>query len=146
MTNRLPIAEVVHAMSGRSRLRIAGRRGDAAFFASVAGGLSTIPGVHKVEVRPLTGSILIQHGPPLARIGAAAEKLRLFVVSNAQPLPPTMPALPIDPKIAVGVGLGALALWQLVEGRIFPPAITLAWYASNLTGLLSDSDSADGSE
>jgi hypothetical protein len=145
MTNHLPVAEIVHVMAGRARLRIAERRGDAALFASIASGLSTIPGIYKVEVRPLTGSILIQHGPPLARIGAAARELRLFVVRNAQPVPLPTPSLPIDPKIAVGLGLGVLALWQLAEGRIFPPAITLAWYASTLTGLLSD-HAAEGGE
>jgi hypothetical protein len=143
MPEPLPIAEVVHAIEGRTRLRIPSRRSDAAFFASVATGLSTVPGVLHVDVRPLTGSILLQHGPALARIAAAAEQARLFRVADLAPPPRSREAMRIDPKLVVGVGLGALALWQLAEGRILPPAITLAWYTANLTGLLSNGDSAD---
>jgi hypothetical protein len=104
----------------------------------VATGLSTIAGVYNVQVRPLTGSLLIQHGPPLARIGAAAQGARLFVLGSGGSVPRPDPAATIDPKIVVGLGLAALGLWQLTEGKILPPAITLAWYAASLTGLLSD--------
>lgn len=140
MADALPIAKVVHAMPGRARLRIVERRGDAVFFASVATGLSTIAGVYKVEVRPLTGSLLIQHGPPLERIAVAAQDAHLFTVGNATSVPPPTASAQFDPKILVGLGLGALGLWQLTEGKILPPAITLAWYAANLAGLISDGD------
>ena len=146
MSDSLPIAVIVHAMPGRARLRIAERRGDAVFFASLATGLSNIPGVRKVEVRPLTGSILIQHGPPLERISTAAQEARLFVLGNAHSVPPATPAMSIDPKVVVGLGLGALSLWQITEGRVLPPAITLAWYAASLTGLLSNGDGGEGGE
>ena len=72
MADDLPIARLVHTMPGRARLRIAERRGDEAFFAAIATGLSTLAGVYHVEVRPLTGSVVIAHGPPVGRIGAAA--------------------------------------------------------------------------
>jgi hypothetical protein len=146
MADRLPIAEIVHAMPGRARLRIVERRGDAVFFASVATGLSTIAGVHKVEVRPLTGSILLQHGPPLERISAAAREARLFTVEDVGDLLTTTPAMVIDPKVVVGLGLGGLAVWRLADGHILPPAITLAWYAANLMGLLSNGNFAEDDE
>lgn len=136
----------MHAIPGRARLRIAERRGDRVFFASVATGLSSIPGVHKVEVRPLTGSVLIQHGPPLKHISAAAQEARLFVVENGPSDPPPRMVMAIDPKMVLGLGLGALAVWQIAEGRILPPAITLAWYASSLTGLLGHDGAAEGGE
>jgi Heavy metal associated domain 2 len=143
MADTLPIAELVHAMQGRTRLRIAARRGDAVFFASVATGLSTIPGVHKVEVRPLTGSLVIEHSPPLARIAKVAEEARLFELARVENPPPATPAMPFEPKIMVAVGLGVFALSQLARGHILPPAITLAWYAANLVGLLSDDVAED---
>jgi hypothetical protein len=146
MLDALPVAEVVHAMEGRTRLRIPARRGDAAFFASVATGLSTIAGVHHADVRPLTGSILLQHGLPLAGIAAAAEQARLFKIADGMPTPPPQQAAPIDAKWVVGVGLGVVAVWQLTQGRILPPAITLAWYGARLTGLLANGDAADGGE
>lgn len=146
MADALPIAEIAHAMPGRARLRIAERRGDSVFFASVATGLSTIAGVYKVEVRSLTGSLLIQHGPPLERIALAAQEARLFAIGNATSAPPQTESIQFDPKLLIGLGLGALGLWQLTEGKLLPPAITLAWYAAHLTGLLSGGDTADAGE
>jgi hypothetical protein len=146
MPDALPVAEVVHAMEGRTRLRIAARRGDTAFFASVATGLSTIAGVHHADVRPLTGSILLQHGLPVADIAAAAERAGLFKIADGAAMPPTQDAARIDPKWVIGAGLGVVAIWQLTQGRILPPAITLAWYGAHLTGLLANGDSADAGE
>jgi hypothetical protein len=147
MVEALPTAEIVHTMPGRARLRIAERRGDTVFFASVATGLATISGIRKVDVRPLTGSIVIHHGPPLQRIGAIAEKAGLFVlVEAAAEELPQWPVLPIDPRMAAAAGLGLVALWQLFEGRVFPPAVTAAWYAAHLSGLLAPGDSDGAAE
>lgn len=144
MADTLPVAEIVHAMAGRARLRIAARRGDAVFFAAVATELSTIAGVHKVEVRPLTGSLVIQHSPPLEPIATAAQEARLFVLGKASAVPPPIATVRIAPRALVGLGLGALAVWQLTAGKILPPAITLAWYAAGLTGRLARGDGAEG--
>lgn len=133
----LPHAEIAHAMPGRARLRIADRRGDDIFFASVAKGLSTIAGVRAVDVTPLTGSVLIQHNGPLARIGVAAKEARLFVMGGAPHVAQPAPAIAIDPKIVVALGLCAAALWQFSRERFLPPALTLLWYASRLGGVWS---------
>lgn len=131
----LSFAEIAHAMPGRARLRIPGRRGDTAFFASVAAGLATIPGVRKVETTPLTGSILILHTGPFAPISMAAQAARLFGVSKTPPAPPAASTVAIDPKVILGLGLGLAAAWQLAKGHVLPPAITLVWYAGHLSGL-----------
>jgi hypothetical protein len=116
------------------------------FFASVATGLSAIPGVSRAEVRPLTGSILIQHAGPVARIGIAAEQARLFVLANAHAPPKPTPTIAISPRLVAAAGLGVLTLWQLAQGQVLPPALTLGWYAASLGGLLSNGDSAEGAE
>jgi hypothetical protein len=51
-----------------------------------------------------------------------------------------------DPKMLIGAGLGVFALWQLTQGRIFPPAITLGWYAAMLTGFHGGHDVPDAGE
>ena len=61
MREPLPLAVVVHATAGRTRLRIASRRGDAGFFTSCAGQLAAATGVSAVEARALTASVLVHH-------------------------------------------------------------------------------------
>jgi hypothetical protein len=136
MLDHLPVADLVHTMPGRARLRIPDRRGDAVYFASIATGLSTIPGIYKVEVRPLTGSILLQHGPPIERIIHAAEEANLFRLQRTEEITSQGADLPFDPQSLVGLGLSVLALWQATEKKFLPPAVTLAWYAAHLVGLL----------
>lgn len=122
-------------MPGRSRLRIADRRGDAAFFASLATALSGIPGVHKVDVTPLTGSVLIQHGGPLSNIGSKARNARLFSIGEAPGARVEASAFEFDPKLLLAFALVGGALWQMSREKILPPAITLLWYALQLGNL-----------
>lgn len=137
MDEPLPLAEIAHETPGRTRLRISDRRGDAVFFAAVAAGVSAIPGVSEVKVAPLTGSVLIRHYGPLARIRAAAQEARLFVVGDAPPIARPSQAAAIDPKVVLALGLAVAALWQLSKERVWPPALTLLWYAGHLGGFLA---------
>lgn len=138
MQDGLPVAELIHTIPGRSRLRIVARRGDGVFFATVATGLSTLQGVRKVEVSPLTGSVLLQHDVPLNGIARAAEEARLFALATtvAPQLLAAMREEPVNVRILLAVGFGALALLQLGRGVVLPQAATLAWYAAALSGLI----------
>jgi hypothetical protein len=151
MTEPLPVAEFVHGIESRSRLRISSRRGDAAFFTAIAGGLSAHPGVSAVEVSPMTGSVLIRHFVPFEEIVAVSEKAGLFRVgegeARAVPLsPPEWPKLSVEPKLAIAMGLGLIALWQLAKGKTLPPALTLIWYAARVAGLGPGGHSLDEAE
>ena len=146
MLDNLPVAELVHAMPGRARLRIIERRGDTVFFAAIATGLSALPGVHRVDVRPFTGSIVITHGPPIAGIGAVAQEAGLFALVEVAEEPAAWPELPIDARVAATVGLGLVAVWQLLRGQVFPPAVTAAWYAAHLAGFSAVADGHDDGE
>jgi hypothetical protein len=140
----LPVAEVMHAMPGRTRLRVHDRRGDTAFFSSAASARWTFPGVYKVETRPLTGSVLIAHFSSLERIGDAACNAGLFTLNTTGAAPATEDGTPFDPKLLVVFSLVGLALWQLSRDRAIPPALTLLWYASQLGGLWRPQDTIDG--
>lgn len=146
MSAPLPHAVLVHAMPGRSRLRIAERRGDGVFFASLASGLSTLQGVQKVEVSPLTGSVLIHHDVPLEAIAKAARDVRLFalVTAGAGASAAAIEALPVDVRLIAALGFGALALLQIGRGQVLPQAATLAWYAATLSGVFPAPPAADG--
>lgn len=144
MSIDLPAAEVAHAMPGRTRLRLAERRGDAVFFASVANGLLSLPGVFDVETRPLTGSVLIAHFNPLDELGDAARTSGLFDLRSS-PVAPTLDLkVEFDPKLIVAFALAGLALWQISRDKVVPPALTLLWYASSLGGLWRDNGMTDG--
>lgn len=135
MSSQLPSAEIVHAIAGRTRLRIAAQRGDNAFFASVATGLSSLQGVERVDVRPLTGSILVHHRTPLAELADAAARARLFAIGSAEPNREHDHTPALDARMMLAAAFGAFALWQLVQGRILPPALTLLLNAAALAGL-----------
>jgi hypothetical protein len=144
MHDSLPAAELVHAMAGRTRLRVPSKRDDTVFFASVLTGLSTLPGVRSVEAHPLTGSILIYHDVGLPELAETVAKAGLVQLAERLAPPSSEAPLSLDPKLLLGIGLGALALWQVTQGRVLPRAGTLAWYAANLTGLLSNGASKGG--
>lgn len=135
MSAEPPAAEVSHAMPGRTRLRIADRRGDAAFFATVASGLSALPGVQKVEVTPLTGSVLIRHWGSLEKLGATARDAGIFNLAKAPATREAATGAAFDPRLLAAAALGGLALWQMSREKLFPPALTLLWYAAHLGGL-----------
>jgi hypothetical protein len=144
----LPRAAVIHSVDGRTRLRVAARRENAAFFSTVAAGLSAIAGVRKVEVRPLTASILIFHDAPISRIGEAAEKNGLFSLAEATKPSASLegPALQISPRMVAAAGLGLIALWQVYKEKFFPSALTVGFYAVNIAGLLPTDDASGGSD
>ncbi|MEZ5785290.1 MAG: hypothetical protein R3D62_02115 [Xanthobacteraceae bacterium] len=147
MSDPLPAAELVHTMPGRARLRIADKRGDATFFTALAAKLAALPGVFSVDVRPLTGSVVIAHGPAIAQIGDKATQAGLFtLVEHAEEEPVSWPAPPLDPRHAATIALGLIAFWQLLQGRIFPPALTTAWYAAHLAGLSGVADHPEDAE
>lgn len=144
MSVDLPAAEVAHAMPGRTRLRLPDRRGDAAFFASMASGLLSLPGVFDVETRPLTGSVLIAHFNPLDELGDAARTAGLFNLRPAPVAPSLDLKVEFDPKLIVALALAGLAIWQISREKVVPPALTLLWYASNLGGLWRPNGMTDG--
>lgn len=71
---------IAHRTAGRLRLKVPGRRHDAAFFADLERELVAQPGIVSVQANPMTASILVVHdgtldpcgGQGWARQGAAA--------------------------------------------------------------------------
>jgi len=57
----LPEAFITHFITGRVRIKIPSKKGDEAFFLSIKERFSNFPGVQKIKINSLTGSILILH-------------------------------------------------------------------------------------
>ena len=56
-----PLAREVHALPGRTRLRIDEKRGDEAYFTTVESALRDYPGILAVETNSRTASVLVHH-------------------------------------------------------------------------------------
>jgi hypothetical protein len=144
-----PRAEISHLTPGRLRLRIPERRRDDAFFARVRQHLSDRSGVVRVDVNPITASVLIQFNG--AAEDFAARDDDLFELDDF-PLEPSPLDAVRDEVVAAdrtlrqltgGADLRTLlffallagGLYQLVRGNIAAPAVTLLWYACEALGL-----------
>jgi hypothetical protein len=150
-----PLAREVHALPGRTRLRIDEKRGDEAYFTTVESALRDYPGISSVETNSRTASVLVHHtenDPPpwqraeeqgLFRVAEKeAEMPKMATAISATPNPARKARAP-KPKAArtnranwrpllvlawVGMGIA-----QAIEGNIAIPATAAFWYAYLMT-------------
>ena len=149
------LAREVHALPGRTRLRIDEKRGDEAYFMTVENALSDYPGVLAVETNSRTASVLVYHTANDPTPWQRAEEQGLFHLAandietrnaTSQVAVTTTPARKArEPKLKaartnranwrplifmawVGVGIA-----QAIEGNIAIPAAAAFWYAYLVT-------------
>ena len=82
-------AYLVHAVPGRARIKIPGKRGDGLFFARLEAGLQACPDVQTVQVNERAASVLITH-PAQANLKTIADYARqhkLFGLHGEDALP-----------------------------------------------------------
>jgi Heavy metal associated domain 2 len=150
----IPIAQVVHSVPGRTRIRIAERRHDAGYFETVGQRLSGYSGVSAVEANPLTGSVIVRHTNRLDALRSFAADNHLFALGperetnsmtpSTSPAPSASALARLAPSLWATSSnfpdlrvLGFVALWglgfmQLFRGQIAPPAVSLFWMGINL--------------
>jgi hypothetical protein len=135
MDDRPPTARVARQGRRRLRLRFAERRGDDGYLNWLVVQLSALPDVTHVQAHPLTGSILILHSSDSASVLDSAAGAGQFTIAAEEhepgPLLDREVASVAVPLAAAGI-LSAFAVWQLLRGRVLPPAVTLGWYAATL--------------
>jgi hypothetical protein len=135
-------ASIAHRMPGRIRLSIPARRGDAAFFAGLAGQLSGQPDVIRVRPNVRTGSLLVEHAGDAEPILAWAAQEHLLelepsgasmesagLLSAPGPAVRLVTGRDIDPMFMAGVAFLGMGLVQIVRGQVMVPAATALWYA-----------------
>ncbi|MEW6140853.1 MAG: HMA2 domain-containing protein [Thermodesulfobacteriota bacterium] len=81
----IPEAYVAHCIPGRLRLKIPSKKGDSAYFSTLAAGILECPGVKNAAVNSLTGSLLLECEVDAATLSAYAKKQSLFSVRRALP-------------------------------------------------------------
>jgi hypothetical protein len=153
---RPPAAQIYHLSARRLRIRVPGRRRDTAFFETAAERISNWTSVERVEINPLTASILI-HCSDTQKVLAEAvagkdpfeinfdkalnsdqetvvdRAARKFDMADAALLRWTEGQIDIRGVLFVVFLLGGV--YQLFRGVVGAPAPTLLWRAGDLLGL-----------
>jgi hypothetical protein len=140
-------ATIVSSVRGRTRFRVSSRRRDDAYFLSLERALSAAPEVERVDVNPITGSVLVHHRGELAALFALAGEHALFELSTLPERPQDLlrqQASALDAQLqeltgqSLDLRSAALALLmtvgvvQLLRGQFAAPAVTVFWYAAAL--------------
>jgi hypothetical protein len=156
----LPGARISHFTNHRLRLKVPEKRRDAPFFSDAAERLSSWDSIERVEINPLTASLLIHYTDPQQLFLEAVAKNDFldidFDTVFAQESGPQVMRTATRSFETADLGLrrwtqnrldlrGMLfllllggGLYQLLRGRLATPAPTLLWYAGDLLGLWSD--------
>ncbi|MHB8481543.1 MAG: HMA2 domain-containing protein [Nitrospiria bacterium] len=93
----LPDAYLTHFIQGRMRVRIPSKKGDEAYFLSLKDRFARFPGVQKIELNPLTGSVLVLHNLDIKSldkklIAEYTELNALFKLDISRPDPASIAA------------------------------------------------------
>ena len=78
MNNVIDHAHIVHRTATRLRIRVPARKLDHPYFRDLKASLVGCPGIRSVEANPLTGSVLIEHGPEFCQSAFGAVGLALI--------------------------------------------------------------------
>ena len=158
-----PQAFVLHKLTGRVRIGVPSRKGDAVYFSDLQRQLAGSCGAERLRANPLTGTVLAAGASlDVAAFSAAAADRGLFLLQPAEktavsphrallaPLEDLGNGLrrltggEIDLAVAMFLALVGFGLWELARGNFrTPPWYTAFWYAFGvLTKSLIDRDRA----
>jgi hypothetical protein len=128
------VALLVHALPGRTRLRVPEQRHQSAWFADAAARLAQHPRVQRVTVNAQTGSILLLHEGSVREL--TDDLANWLMITPRQPRPASRPALPSSFRIspatafqALAMGSMALGVWQARRGRLLASTLEHVWHA-----------------
>ena len=142
-----PLARVAHALPGRKRIKIDGKRGDAAYFAMLEKKLAECPGVGRVTTDPRTGTVLVNHTAEDPVLWGYIAEHELFQFGkNETSAPAVRPSIVGDirnvehksyPKTGkksdirrlIFLGMMGMGVVQVIRGNIAISAIAAFWYA-----------------
>ena len=143
-----PLARVAHALPGRKRIKIDGKRGDAAYFAMLEKKLAECPGVGRVTTDPRTGTVLVNHTAEdpvlwgyiaeheLFQFGKNEMSIPTPVHSSivggirvAEHKPYTKSGKKPDIRRVIFLAMVGMGVVQVIRGNIAIPAIAAFWYA-----------------
>lgn len=146
-----PLARLAHSLPGRKRVKIDGKRGDAAYFATLEKELAGYHGLVAVETNPLTGTAIISHATEDASLWDYAGEHELFrLEKNETAARPLLRSTVTggtgtaeyksyaksgrrsDIRRLIFLGMMGVGVVQAVKGNIAIPAIGAFWYAFSI--------------
>ncbi len=143
--------QIAHQTSGRVRIDLPAKRGDAAYFSTLSQQMAGLDEVLAVRTNPITGSLIVEYDGPFDTLlrrfddmavdilaqPAAASKVggsaagKGGTPAGASPLPYRLVSgRQVHPMLLVGLAFGALGLVQVVRGQVLVPALSAFWYAA----------------
>jgi hypothetical protein len=142
-------AYVEHQIEKRIRIRIPSRRGDVSYFEDLRSKFSRLEKFERIQINPLTGSVLITHDDiDLKGIADYAEEKGIFSLDPDGPPSAPLARQVVNPveKISnflnqitdgevdlaglIFVSLLAFGIFEILRGRFTtPPWYTAFWYA-----------------
>jgi hypothetical protein len=159
----LPDAHICHHTQGRIRIKIPSRRGGKEYFSLVNAQFSELHGIERVEVNPVTASVLLITEADVKHISDHAEAKGLFLLRKPNPHSTALSRKimgefnQVDDTIRKFTGgdmdLPALAFLGLVGAGIYQVSIgnftapawyTAFWYATNIFTKAYGGESQDG--
>jgi hypothetical protein len=133
------------------RLKIPSKKGDELFFQSLKDQLSNLSGVERIDINPVSGSILLIHSIDAEKIAQFAQDKGLFAIQHGSTNAPylhrevTKAFNILDEQTkgftGGGINLGALASLALIAAGTYQifrgnfaaiPWYTAYWYGLNL--------------
>lgn len=147
----LPHACISHRTLRRLRVKIPSKKGDRAYFSHIKEELSENPGIERLEINPVTGSVLVVHALDPEVISEYAEGHNLFKIKENSARPKALSRRVVkgfgdfDNKVkrftggeldlpeATFLTLLVMGLYEIGRGNIMAPAwYTAFWYAFNV--------------
>ncbi len=150
-------ARIAHQTSGRIRIEVPSRRGDAVYFASLAEQLTdhlTQSGqLARTRTNATAASLALEYSGPLELVLAQLQRcaLQLSLPDSDTGTPqsaagPVHTAWPLNPMTLAGAALGVVGLVQTARGEIMLPALSAFWYAASALRLAHLPTSGRGAE
>ena len=147
----IPEAIVCHSTTGRYRVKVPSRKGDAAYFSNLKDHFAHLEGVKEVEPNALTGSIVFTQAADLEAISVFAEEHSLFRLIKSESGTPALSRNVVKsfrdfdkrvkrftgneldvPGVAFLTLLG-FGIYEISRGNFAAPAwYTAFWYSLNI--------------
>jgi len=147
----IPIAQCVHKIPSRARIRIPSRKGDEVFFTFLQERLHRCEQVTESVINPLTGGVLIFYTGDFSAIAEYAKKQHIFRMADTKHNPNTLTHVTMDTyknldaqmkKLTGGeldlpgatfIALAGAGIYKIAQGNFTAPAwYTAFWYALNI--------------